>query len=338
MKKVLLIGGTGAMGVYLTPELLKMGYRVDVVSLDEMTSDNPNLTYTTMNCMDDAILAELLKNKYDAIVDFLIYPDTENTFGQRMKLFLDNTDHYVYLSSYRIYADEEHPIKETSPRLLEAATDPVFRATLPSEYSLYKAVGEDMLRSSGYKNWTIVRPAITYSQRRFQLTVLEANILITRMRAGKTVILPEGAMEKQATMSWAGDVGKMLAAIVLNPKAMGEAYTLATAEHHTWREIADIYAEIGGLKYLVVPTETFLDIVCPVTPYTKYQLEYDRLYDRIIDNSKILELAGMKQEELMPLRDGLKLELDSLPAEAKWWDSEVNTRMDEYLKKVGIEE
>lgn len=43
MKKVLLLGGTGAMGIYLTPYLLDMGYKVDVVSLDEKTSDNAAL-------------------------------------------------------------------------------------------------------------------------------------------------------------------------------------------------------------------------------------------------------------------------------------------------------
>ena len=44
MKKVLLLGGTGAMGVYLIPELLNKGYKVDVVSLDDVKSENPNLS------------------------------------------------------------------------------------------------------------------------------------------------------------------------------------------------------------------------------------------------------------------------------------------------------
>ena len=35
-KKVLVPGGTGAMGVYLIPELLHLGYAVDVVSLDDI--------------------------------------------------------------------------------------------------------------------------------------------------------------------------------------------------------------------------------------------------------------------------------------------------------------
>ena len=40
-----------------------------------------------------------------------------------------------------------------------------------------------------------------------------------------------------------------------------------------------------------------------------WQLKYDRLYDRIVDNSKILEATGLRQSELMPLSDGLRIEL-----------------------------
>ena len=38
MKKVLVMGGTGVMGAHLVPELLKMGFQVDVVSLENKES------------------------------------------------------------------------------------------------------------------------------------------------------------------------------------------------------------------------------------------------------------------------------------------------------------
>ena len=335
MKKILLIGGTGAMGVYLTPELLKKGYKVDVVSLDDMTSENSNPTYLKMDCKDIGIQKKLLENKYDAVVDFLIYDGDPNTeFKPRMEQFLANTDHYVYFSSYRVYADEEHPIKETSPRLIDVSANTAYLASANHEYSLYKAMGEDLLKASGKKNYTIVRPAITFSKRRFQLTTLEAEVVVARMKAGKTVVLPEAAMDKQATMSWAGDVAKMLSAIVLNEKAYGEIYTLATAEHQTWREVAEIYAEIGGLHYVTVDTDTYLNIWSPGNSYARYQLEYDRCFDRIVDNSKILELAGLKQSDLMPIKNALKMELDALPPDIKWRHTDINNRMDDYLQSV----
>ena len=76
-KKALLIGGTGALGHYLTPALLEMGYKVDVVSLESMISNNPNLRYTEANAKKIDVLKELLKNEYKVIVDFLIYLSPE---------------------------------------------------------------------------------------------------------------------------------------------------------------------------------------------------------------------------------------------------------------------
>ena len=44
-KSILVLGGTGAMGRYLVPKLADDGYRVDVVSLDDWTSDRANLRF-----------------------------------------------------------------------------------------------------------------------------------------------------------------------------------------------------------------------------------------------------------------------------------------------------
>ena len=68
----------------------------------------------------------------------------------------------------------------------------------------------------------------------------------------------------------------------------------------------------------------------------RWQLCYDRLFDRIIDNSKILNVTGMKQSELMPLYDGLKKVLAELPAGYKFPSISVNERMDQYIEMKGI--
>ena len=208
-KKILVPGGTGAMGVYLIPELLHLGYAVDVVSLDDIKSDNPDLRYFKANFKDPAVRSEFLKNDYDAIVDFMIYGTEE--FRAAHRELLTNCGHYIYLSSYRVYSGDEIPVRETSPRLLDSHSVSHDIQYLASEdYSLYKARGENILRESGCANWTAIRPAITFSKRRFQLTILEAPEVIYRAKAGKTVLLPEDAMSVQATMSWAGDVAKMI--------------------------------------------------------------------------------------------------------------------------------
>ena len=239
----------------------------------------------------------------------------------------------MFLSSYRIYADSATPITEESDRLLEVAKDPVFLGS--GDYALYKAQQEDMLHKSGYKNYTILRPSITYSKNRFQLITLEANTVVYRMLRGKTLVLPEYAMGIMGTLSWAGDFGTMVSRLVNNPDAFGEVYTIGTSEHYTWGEIAEIYKDLGGLKYVTTDTESYLKIINPEVPlYSRQQLTYDRYFNRAIDNSKILNATGLKQSDLTPLREGLKMELAGVPKDASWEDYGINARMDEFLKNV----
>ena len=334
-KRILVLGATGAMGQYLAPRLAEMGYLVDGVSLDAAISTHKNLKYIQANTKSEGVLDSLLANNYDCIVDFMIYD--RDTFADWASKLLSATDHYIYLSSYRVYANEEVPIKETSP-LLNDVLGEEEKILGHNDYCLYKARGEKIVREWKSKNWTIIRPAITYSFGRYQLTTLEAGVVINRARAGKKILLPDAAMDIQATMSWAGDVARMIAVIVCNEKAMGETYTVSTSEHHTWQEIAEYYKDLIGLKYEIIPAEDFIDVwACPKRPefphriHAQWQLYYDRCFARVIDNSKILELMGEVQSDLMPLYDGLKLELSKLPADKLFPDNGVNVRMDNYI-------
>lgn len=331
-KKVLVLGGTGAMGVYLVPQLAAMGHDVTVVSLDDIVSDNPRIRYLKANAKDYQYQQELLKDRYDAIVDFLIYSTAE--FQERHEQLLKNTGHYFLLSSYRVYDGYELPITEKSPRLLDTSQDAEFLTT--EDYSLYKARQEDIVTDSGYKNWTIVRPAITYSKRRFQLVTLEAPIVVGRTMRKLPILLPAAALKVQGTMSWAGDVANLFAHLIFNPAALGECFTLATAEHRSWGEIAEYYREIIGLEYLAVSTEDYLQSFGIGKGYY-YQLAYDRLFERIIDNSKVLRVTGLKQEDFTPLRAGLEKELRALPKDFDWGDGGViSANMDKYIREKGL--
>lgn len=311
-KSILVLGGTGAMGRYLVPKLADDGYRVDVVSLDDRTSDRPNLRYLKANAKDEAVRAALLANHYDGIVDFMIYYTTPE-FAHVAPQMLANTDHYIYLSTYRVF-DESPVTSERSPRLWDTVTEPEFRNS--EDYCMYKARGEDWLRASAYRNWTIIRPAITYSQKRCQLTTLERPQFLPLAATGDPVYISEETWNVQATMSWAGDVAEMIRRLMFRSGALGDDFNVCTAEHHTWGEVAALYGALFGLRVEPVPTDDYIRLWVGDLGNlaAQRQLRYDRFFNRVMDNRKILEFTGMRQSELMPLADGLAHEHDSLMA------------------------
>ena len=132
-----------------------------------------------------------------------------------------------------------------------------------------------------------------------------------------------------------GDFGKAVSKLLFNPEAYCQAFTISTAEHRTWREIAEIYKRIGGLKYITVDNDTFIYKVLQGNVYTKQQLLYDRCFNRIIDNSKLLRVTGLKQYDFLPLEKGLKIELDAY--NGLLYNETLNQNIDSYLKEAGIE-
>ena len=109
--KILILGGTGAIGTDLVKLLTENGNEVYVTSRSDRISNDKHLVYIKGNAMEDTFLSEVLKLcEFDVIVDFMIYP-TE-AFKQRFDLLLKSTKQYMYFSSGRVYAESDVPITE----------------------------------------------------------------------------------------------------------------------------------------------------------------------------------------------------------------------------------
>lgn len=299
--RVLVLGGTGAMGSHVCSKLAERGWEVVSTTRRERKPDG-GIAYAVGNAHDPAFLDGLLAKHWDAVVDFMVWSTDE--FRERYGKLLAGADQYLFTSSYRVYADSP-VVNEESPRLLDAIDDPEYLAT--DEYALSKARCEDMLFRSGKGNWTVVRPAVTYDGAvgRLQLAVLESDDWLWRAVNGVPVPLPGEMLGKQATMSWGGDVAEMIARLVGNPGAQGEAFTVSGSDHMTWADVVEAYRR-------VLPS---LEVVpCGLTEFERvrggvYQIRYDRMFDRVIDNSKVLAATGMDSAELRNMDEALPAEL-----------------------------
>ena len=298
--RILVLGGTGAMGVHVVRLLAEEGHDV-VVTSRRGREARGGVRYVRGDAKDPSFLGGLLAEGWDAVIDFMIWSTAE--FRERSAELLGASGQYVFLSSYRVYADSP-VIDEDSPRLLDAGTDAEYLAT--DEYALAKARCEDVLFACGESNWTVVRPAITYDgSGRFQLGVHEAGLWLWRALRGIPVPLPEAMLAKQATMTWGGDVARMIIGLVGNPEALGEAFTTSTSEHLAWSEIASIYRSVvPGLEVAACGLREFERERGGV-----YQIRYDRMFDRVVDNSKILAATGIDPSSLVNTERGLVSEL-----------------------------
>jgi len=128
--KILLLGGTGVIGRYLSDRYLKEGIDVYVTSRS-VHNDQGTIHYLYGNAKENSFLSQVCGlMAWDAIVDFMSYKTQE--FEQRASLLLQSTKQYVFISTARVYGNLEHPIKESSPRLLDCCEDKTYLATHPN--------------------------------------------------------------------------------------------------------------------------------------------------------------------------------------------------------------
>ncbi len=295
---VLVLGGTGAMGVSLVEILANKGMQVHVTSRRSRLSDKPNVKYIRGNAKDLAFLEEVLQTRYDAVVDFMSYSTAE--FSQRYNLLLSSTDQYIFISSARVYAESPKPLTEESPRLLEVCADEEYIKT--DEYALSKARQEDLLMKSGKLNYTIVRPSLTYNDYRLQLVISEKEEWLYRAVKGRSIVLPSDIMGVKTSMAWGGDVAKAIALLVMNAKAFGQTIQIASEQAMTWADTLEVYQQVLerrlGWRASVHYVPNALQLAQRL--HRLYQIKYARAINRTFDCSKLKSIVGDEVSFLSP--------------------------------------
>lgn len=289
--KILIMGGTGAMGKEIVALLAKNRENCVKVTSRQKFDSNENITYLQGNAMEMGFIEPLLKNeKFDVVVDFMLYSVMQ--FRERYELLLQSCKQYIFFSSARVYAASDMPVMEESPRLLDVTTDMEYLKD--EEYSLTKAKEEDILKSSNYQNYVIIRPYKTYNDNRLQLGVFEKEQWFHRAVLGKTVVVPGSIEDLHTSLTSAKDNAKVLHRIIGDMSLNGEVIQIANPERITWGEVIQLYSSCiekrYGRKLKVFYAKDTSEIEALFN--NKYRIKYDGLVDRVFDDSKIKSLMG----------------------------------------------
>lgn len=301
LMKVLILGGTGAMGKYVT-ELMSEKNNVEIYVTSRTVHDScrENVHYILGNAKETTFIEKLLETYWDAIIDFMVY--SVNEFSERIDGFLKATAQYVFVSSARVYAESEKPLTESSDRLVDVCSDKAYLDT--EEYALFKAREEDILCSKSNLNWTILRPYITYDDNRLQLGVFEKEKWLFRVMSGKKIVFDKDMLNKKTSLTYGYDVAKRIVALIGNKKTIGEIYQIAAEEIYTWKDVLDVYSDVLRENGYTLKTQYIDNIEERNFNIPRYQVIYDRKYDRVFDCRKIKEITGIK--EYTDLKTGIR--------------------------------
>ena len=311
-KRVLLIAGGGTLGTYVSKELLRLGATVEIICPEEKVSDNERLIFHRSLATEDLLRELFLKKHYDGIVNFIHYKEVDD-YMKIHPLLIANTDHLIFLSSYRVYADEQHPITESAPRLFDVIKDDDF--LLNEKYAVPKSKCEDYLRSKcANEPWTIVRPVISFSDNRLDLLMYSGHDVIHAAKDAKELLLPKTVKDYCAGIDWAGNSGKIIANLLFKQTAIGEIFTIYSGHNLTWGAVASVYQKLTGVTIRWCEEEDYIDFHTRLQGTTGlgWGWKYDRCYNRDIDCSKVLRVTGLTQDDFLSLEQGLRHELEKL--------------------------
>jgi len=280
-KRVLFVGGTGTISAACVHRAVAAGHDVTVVNRGTARRALPAGAHSAVADIraPGSVREALRGQRFDVVADFLSY--TPADVASALDLFEDGLEQYLFISTASAY--------EKPPRRLPVSESTLLRNPF-SPYAQNKIACEDALleafRSRGLPV-TVVRPSHTYDG---QLApTLGRWTDIARMRAGKPVIVP-GDGTNPWTITHASDFAVAFTALLGNPAAIGEAFTVTGDHAPTWNRIYGWLAEAAGVPDAPL-VHVASDTIVAFEPSFGPTLLGDKSHPGLFDASKIRALA-----------------------------------------------
>ncbi len=274
--RVLFLGGTGIISSACARRAIELGLDLTVVNRGRTSTRPlpPEAKQITADVGDQAALAEVAGQDFDAVVDWVAF--TPDQVRSRTDAFRGHIGQYVFISSASAYQTPPArlPITESTP-----LRNPYW------QYSRDKIACEDLLtglyREEGFPV-TIVRPSHTYDR---TLVPFDGGwTIVERMRRGQPVVV-HGDGTSLWTLTHHRDFARGLVPLLGHPRTLGEAFQITSDDVLTWDQIANTLAAAAGTTAQIVHVPS--DAIAAVHQGWGDGLLGDKTHSAVFDNSKL---------------------------------------------------
>ena len=139
--------------------------------------------------------------------------------------------------------------------------------------------------------------------------MLEKESWLYRALQGRTIVFSRDIAEHWTTLTYGSDVARAMSALIGQGRAKSEAFHITASEPILWSEVLKVYLDVLDRKMGKSPKILMVE-KAPSLQYAfgKYQVKYDRLFNRTFDNSKINRFIDTNT--FLSPKEGLRLCLE----------------------------
>ncbi|CAD5972029.1 Chloroplast stem-loop binding protein of 41 kDa b, chloroplastic [Planktothrix rubescens] len=226
--RILIMGGTRFIGVYLTKILVEQGHEVVLFNRGKKPAPVEGIKQIHGDRTDANQIQEKLANQqFDAIFDN--NGRELNDTKPLADLFKDRVQHFIYMSSAGVYLKSDQ-----MPHIEGDATDPKSR-------HLGKYETESYLQTQNLP-WTSIRPTYIYGPLNYN--PLES-WFFDRIVAGRPIPIPGNGFHL-TQLGHVKDLATAMAAVLGNQNAIGQVYNISGERYVTFDGLAKACAIAAG--------------------------------------------------------------------------------------------
>lgn len=318
--KVLVIGGTGTIGLGIIKECLNRKFETYTISRgfhDDRLPKKCKIIKGDIKQPDK--IRRILENyTFDVIFDGLVFrlPNLKSS----LKMYKNKCKHYIFVSTTGIYARNEKRSKLSENSELGRTEWEYNKGKIECEKYLEK--NKDLFNFK----YTIVRPSVTYGDRRIPYTIVDRKkqwSLIERIKAGKPIV---GCNNVKFSICHLDDFSRAVVGLFMNEKAYGKAFHIGGEKAVYWDDVIFELEKHIGQKAQILHIKP--DLIKIYFPELYMEIKYNKSDSMILNNKKI-ENTVKEFKPKIKLEEGiertykvLKKEQENLAYDKYWNDIE----------------